>query len=74
MGDIVRLAVGRVRPRTPLPKPRTCIACDDPIETARQQLQPGAIRCVACQHAFEVRIERQIDAAGPVDVVIIRRR
>ena len=33
----------------------TCVDCDDPIAPARLLAHPTAMRCIACQEAYEVR-------------------
>lgn len=48
-------AVARIR-RNAAPDVRvftTCVACGDPIESDRLQVNPGAKRCLMCQEAFE---------------------
>jgi hypothetical protein len=72
MGDVVNLAFGRTKAGRSLPKPRDCEACEDPIETARLQVNPQARRCTACETARERRHQRQMQAARDRDIVIIR--
>jgi hypothetical protein len=62
MGDVVKLVAGRSKAGAALPKPKLCKTCEEPIETARLQVTPGARRCIACQRSHE----RDIDVAGGI--------
>jgi DnaK suppressor protein len=35
-----------------------CIDCEAPIPFARLQVEPTAVRCIACQHAIELKNTR----------------
>jgi RNA polymerase-binding transcription factor DksA len=72
MGQVLSLIQGRRRLRKALPKPRTCEECDDPIETARLQVQPKARRCVSCEKARERRHKRALAATSDRDIVVIK--
>ncbi len=68
MGDLVNLTAGRTRPSAPLPKPRACADCCEPIETARLQVMPTSRRCIWCERA----VERTANQADDDAVVIIK--
>ncbi|TGT76737.1 TraR/DksA family transcriptional regulator [Mesorhizobium sp. M2E.F.Ca.ET.166.01.1.1] len=72
MGQVLSLIQGRHRLRKPLPKPRLCDECDDPIETARLQVQPKAKRCISCEKARERRHKRALAATSDRDIVVIK--
>lgn len=74
MGNVVRLHFGRTKAGKQLPKPKLCRECEEPIETARLQVQVGVRYCLACQTALERRRARALEGARASDVVIIRGR
>jgi len=40
------------------PSADNCTDCDDPIPVARQLVEPGCQRCVACKERFELLQKR----------------
>jgi RNA polymerase-binding transcription factor DksA len=72
MGKVISLVQGRRRLREPLPKPRICEDCDEPIETARLQVQPKARRCASCENTRERRHKRVLLAMRDNDIAIIK--
>jgi len=72
MGNIVKLAFGRAKPGHALPKPKQCSECEEPIETARLQVNPSARRCIECERARERRHSRELQALRDKDIAIIK--
>ena len=72
MGEVIKLVAGRSKPAAALPKPKTCKNCDDPIETARLQVNPKSDRCIRCQRVREHNELRALSLTGSADVVIIK--
>lgn len=72
MGEVVALVAGRAKAGAALPKPKACKTCDEPIETARLQVNPKAVRCIGCQRECERNELRALAFTLPADVVIIR--
>lgn len=77
MGNVVNLTFGRRKRGKKLPKPVMCKDCDEPIETARlQALDANGIRagrCIACQKAWERRLDRQMEGIRAHEAVRVLR-
>lgn len=44
-----------------LPPPGICVDCEEPIDPRRLAAHPAAIRCIACQTAFERETARGVE-------------
>jgi RNA polymerase-binding transcription factor DksA len=77
MGEIVKLFHGRRQRGKKLPKPVLCKECDEPIEAARLQACVNdilkCIRCISCAHAFEKRLNCDLQATRANQTIQIIR-